>query len=430
MKLWVLLFLLFLLLGCAYVFWHVWRILPLAAVWKSVVLALMAMCFALFIGNFIIGLDRFPLPLARVMYNVGNSTLFILLYLFMLFLVLDIASIAVHILHISLPVSSLPFREGQGVGLKNSLGGTLTVLGIMLAFFVYGNINYRHKVRVPMEIDTKGRVTRPLKLVLMSDLHLGYHNTRRDFAKWVDKVNAEKPDLVLIAGDIIDFSIRPLLEENVAEEFHRLQAPVYACLGNHEFYRGVQLAQQFYKDAGIHLLRDSVVTLPDYGNLTIIGRDDRMNRGRKEITSLTPYPSPKGEGGFDTPSVAEANQTPLPLGDWGLQSSHTGGCGPTKGSKSPFATEGSVGGGFCLLLDHQPYHLDQTAEAGIDFQFSGHTHYGQVWPISWIEDAIYECAYGPLTKGNTQIYVTSGIGIWGGKFRIGTQSEYVVLTLK
>jgi predicted MPP superfamily phosphohydrolase len=74
--------------------------------------------------------------------------------------------------------------------------------------------------------------------------------------------------------------------------------------------------------------------------------------------------------------------------------------------------------------------LERTAAAGVDFQFSGHTHYGQVWPISWIEDAIYECAYGSLTKGNTRIYVSSGIGIWGGKFRIGTQSEYVVLMLK
>ena len=87
-------------------------------------------------------------------------------------------------------------------------------------------------------------------------------------------------------------------------------------------------------------------------------------------------------------------------------------------------------GGYQLLLDHQPYHLERTAKAGIDFQFSGHTHYGQVWPISWIEDAIYECAYGSLTKGNTRFYVSSGIGIWGAKFRIGTQSEYVVLTLK
>ena len=399
MKLWAIIFFLLPLLGCTYVGWHVWRILPLATVWKCVVVMLMAACFVLFIMNFVIGLDRVPLPLARVMYNVGNSSLIILLYLFMLFLALDVVSL---VLHFTRP--SLGDRLWVSF-LRDSLPGTLCVLGFMVALFTYANLHYLNKVRVPMEIDSKGKVTRPLKIVLMSDLHLGYHNGRAEFAKWVDKVNAEQPDLVLIAGDIIDISVRPVLEENVAKEFHRLQAPVYACLGNHEYYSGEPRAQQFYLNAGIHLLRDSVVTLPDYGNLTIIGRDDRTNVGRKSVAELVPTPNPsRGEGGLDTLSTAEANQTPLP--------------------------SGGVVGGYRLLLDHQPYHLDRTAAAGVDFQFSGHTHYGQVWPISWIEDAIYECAYGMLTKGNTRIYVSSGIGIWGGKFRIGTQSEYVVLMLK
>ena len=96
MKLWALVFFLLPLLGCAYVGWHVWRILPLATVWKWVVVLLMTACFALFILNFVIGLDRVPLTLARVMYNVGNSTLFILLYLFMLFLALDVVALVLH----------------------------------------------------------------------------------------------------------------------------------------------------------------------------------------------------------------------------------------------------------------------------------------------------------------------------------------------
>ena len=374
MKLWALVFFLLPVLGCAYVGWHVWRILPLANVWKTVVVVLMAACFALFVLNFVIGLDRVPLPLARVMYDVGNSSLIILLYLFMLFLALDVVALVLHFV-----------RPSGGNFLRDSLPGTLCVLGFMVALFTYANIHYHHKVRVPMEIDTKGKVTRPLKLVLMSDLHLGYHNGRQEFAKWVDKINAEQPDLVLIGGDIIDISVRPLIEEGVAEEFRHLKAPVYACLGNHEYYSGEPRAQQFYRDAGIHLLRDSVVTLPDYGNLTIIGRDDRTNAGRKSVAELM-----------------KECQDPQP----------------------------PILGGYQLLLDHQPYHLERTAKAGIDFQFSGHTHYGQVWPISWIEDAIYECAYGQLTKGDTRFYVSSGIGIWGAKFRIGTQSEYVVLTLK
>ncbi|MBO6216439.1 MAG: metallophosphoesterase, partial [Prevotella sp.] len=84
---------------------------------------------------------------------------------------------------------------------------------------------------------------------------------------------------------------------------------------------------------------------------------------------------------------------------------------------------------YTILLDHQPYNLEQAEKAGVDFQFSGHTHHGQVWPISWITERIYEDAFGPYQRGNTRYYVSSGIGIWGGKFRIGTQSEYVVAKL-
>ena len=210
---------------------------------------------------------------------------------------------------------------------------------------------------------------------MASDLHIGYHNTRKELARWVDMINAEKPDFILIAGDIIDGSMRPLLEEKMVEEFHRLKAPVYACLGNHEYYAGSPEAQQFYKDAGIHLLIDSVAQVDSC--ITIIGRDDRTNMRRKQLKDY---------------SIDKNNYT--------------------------------------IVLDHQPYNLDRAEAAGIDFQLSGHTHRGQVWPISWITDRVYECSWGSHKRGNTQFYVSSGIGIWGGKFRIGTQSEYVVATLR
>jgi len=86
---------------------------------------------------------------------------------------------------------------------------------------------------------------------------------------------------------------------------------------------------------------------------------------------------------------------------------------------------------FLTNLIFQEIHVtgEEAQQAGIDFQLSGHTHHGQVWPISWITDAIYEQAFGPLQKGNTQYYISSGLGIWGGKFRIGTRSEYIVGTL-
>ena len=146
-------------------------------------------------------------------------------------------------------------------------------------------------------------------------------------------------------------------------------------MGNHEYYSGEPKARQFYQDAGIHLLQDSCAVV---GNLCIIGRDDRTNRNR------------------------------VALGKLMQQADHTK---------------------YTILLEHQPYHLEQAERQQIDFQFSGHTHHGQVWPISWLTEKMYECAYGSHQRGNTHYYISSGIGIWGGPFRIGTCSEYVVATI-
>ena len=85
---------------------------------------------------------------------------------------------------------------------------------------------------------------------------------------------------------------------------------------------------------------------------------------------------------------------------------------------------------YFQLLDHQPYHLEDAELAGIDFQFSGHTHRGQVWPLSWVTDAMYEKSWGHHRRGSTRYYVSSGLGIWGPKIRIGTRSEYLVLHIE
>ena len=371
-------FLLLPIAGLWYTLWHIWQILPLSNGWRW---GIVGICLALFLTIFLGfsgAIGKMPLQLATVTYEVGNSALFVLLYLAMLFLVLDIARWT-HLI----PKEWL-FSNGRS---------TMGILALMVCIFGYGYMHYLDKQRVALEIKTAKDIDlgtdamepsfgkKAVKIVLLSDLHLGYHNRRKEFKKWVDKINNEHPDLILIGGDIIDISVRPLLEEGMAEEFHRLKAPVYACLGNHEYYSGEPKAQQFYREAGITLLRDSVATM---GNLRIIGRDDRTNPHRKQLKDIL--------------ASAESGEKPK-------------------------------GNPFTILLDHQPYHLEEAEENGIDFQFSGHTHYGQVWPVSWVTDALYEDAYGSLQKGKTQYYVSSGMGIWGGKFRIGTQSEYVVLSI-
>ena len=357
---WMLIFWVLPLFALGYIAWHVWTILPLAAIWKALAIVLGVGCFLMLFLSVARMFDSLPLPLAQLSYEIGTSSIFVLLYLVILFLVLDLGRL-VHLV----PKSLLYHNWYASIG----------IFVLLLGVFLYGNLHYYNKVRVPLELKSSKPLSKEYKVVMASDLHIGYHNTRKELARWVDMINAEKPDFILIAGDIIDGSMRPLLEEKMVEEFHRLKAPVYACLGNHEYYTGSPEAQQFYKDAGINLLMDSVAQIDS--SITIIGRDDRTNMRRKQLKDF---------------SVDNNN--------------------------------------YIIVLDHQPYNLDRAEAAGVDFQLSGHTHRGQVWPISWITDRVYECSWGSHKRGNTQFYVSSGIGIWGGKFRIGTQSEYVVATLR
>ena len=359
---WMMTFTVLPLLGILYLAWHIWVLLPVANLWKCLVIGLGIGAFLLMFLNLARRFDGLPLPLAATCYEIGTSSLMVMLYMVMLFLVLDLGRL-VHLV----PRSWLYANWHSAIVIAVVLSG----------IFLYGNIRYKHKVRVPLEIQTTKPLPRDYKVVMMSDLHIGYHNPRRELARWVDMINAEQPDFILIAGDIIDGSMRPILEEGMADEFRRIKAPVYAALGNHEYYAGSPEARQFYRDAGIRLLIDSHAVIDSC--IAVIGRDDRTNMRRKPMTELMP-------DGHDTL--------------------------------------------FTIVLDHQPYNLDRAEQASVDFQLSGHTHRGQVWPASWITDALYECSWGSHRRGHTQYYVSSGIGIWGGKFRIGTQSEYVVASIK
>ena len=360
MRLFFIVFLSLLLLANAYVAWHFWRILPLSSWLKWLSVGFVVISVACLVLSLSPVLDKVPMGVASVVYNLGTGWLIALLYLVMLFLLLDVGRL-VHLV----PASFL----------KDSLWGTLTVVVLIGGLLLYGNIHYYNKHRETITLKTSKPLPHAIKAVLLSDLHLGYHNRRGEMHHWVDIINSEKPDVVLIAGDIIDRSIRPLKEDKMSEEFKRINAPVIACLGNHEYYAGEPNSLEFYEEAGITLLRDSSIVID---SLQIIGRDDRTNLRRKKTAQLV---------------------------------------------------ENIDKGKYTILLDHQPYNLEESEQNGIDFQLSGHTHHGQVWPISMITERVYECAFGSWKRGNTDYYVSSGIGIWGGKFRIGTRSEYVVATI-
>ena len=363
----------FFLLTLGYVVWHLWRITPAAWPGKMGVAGL----FVLWLLTFVAGIgfsEQFSLRTATVLYEVGSPWLIAFLYLCLFFVVADLASLC-HLIPKTL--------------LRDSAAG-LVFAALLVAFLlIVGNLHYKHKYREELTIETEKPLERPLTIVLASDLHIGYHNRQAELARWVDLINAEQPDLVLFGGDIIDRSIRAVEEGGFAPEFRRITAPVYAIPGNHEYYSDLARAEQFYEEAGITMLRDECL---DVAGIRLIGRDDRTNPDRKPLAELM--------------EVAELTERPQLT--------------ELVGDATPFT----------ILLDHQPYHLEEAEQAGIDFQFSGHTHHGQIWPANWVTDAIYEKAWGRHTRGQTQYYITSGLGLWGPKVRLGSRSEYLVVTIR
>ena len=348
------------MLIAVYVGWHLWMLPPV--LWlRWTLVGMEVVCMAMAVFSLTRYLDRLPYWMAVAVYNIGNRGMIVICYLFLAFLLADL----LRLMHV-LPTSWV----------RDNWWSCGVLAATMAGIFIYARCNYENKRRVELTIDTHGKVDKPVKLLAVSDLHLGYHNRRADLDRWVAMLNREGGDMLLMAGDLIDRSTRPLWKEDMSESIRRLQMPVYACLGNHEHYADYYTpgeVERFYREAGIMLLCDSAVTV---GNLAVIGRDDRMNRRRRSL---------------DYFSISDTQ--------------------------------------YSILLDHQPTHLEEAEQVGVDLQISGHTHRGQMWPLTWVTDKIYECSWGTLSKGKTTYCVTSGLGIWGGKYRLGSQSEYVVINL-
>lgn len=361
------------LLGNYYVFHHLWVAMPPNLVGRISIVSFAVIAVFSFFVVFLFG-KSMPIGLTRFLYTVGTSWLFIMLYFFIFFLVNDLIGVSNRFLHFMPSDAITRYTKDNWVGLT-------FMVGFITMLMICGYLKYTWKVRVDVPIQLSKTLSHrdSLKIVAISDLHLGYGIGKKEFEGWIEKINNENPDIVIIGGDIIDSSVRPLIADDVASSFHKIKAPlgIYACLGNHEYLSGSSESMNFIKQTGVNLLKDMVAEIDS--TFYIIGRDDKMNPKRKSLEQLT-------EGLDKTKPI--------------------------------------------ILLDHQPFHLEDAENNGIDLQFSGHTHRGQVWPISLVTDAIYEVSHGYKQKGDTHVIVSSGIGIWGGKFRIGTQSEYVVITLK
>jgi len=307
---------------------------------------------------------------------IGSFWLGAFFYFLLIVLTIDI----IRLVDLAIPVIPDFFKTMAGI--KTVVWSSVGLVSILL---IAGHINARYPRLTTLDVHIPKNVNgmEELTIAFASDLHLGTLIGPRRTKQLVDRINEINADIILLGGDIVDEDLAPVIRNNLGNDLARLSAPfgVYGITGNHEYIGGATDAIKYLSDHGIRMVRDTSVLIMD--KFYIVGRED--------------HDSPRF-GSTGRKSVAEVMQN----------------IDKTKP---------------VILLDHQPYDLEEKAQLGVDLTMSGHTHHGQMWPINYVTKAIFEVSWGYKKKGNAHVYVSSGAGGWGPPIRIGNHPEIVKIKL-
>ncbi len=225
-----------------------------------------------------------------------------------------------------------------------------------------------------------------MKIVQLSDLHIGLTNGGRWLEDIVSRVNALKPDVIVVTGDIIDGQVE-LLAEEIAP-LRDLEAPhgVYFVTGNHEYYFGVSEWLPAVAKLGIRVLRNERVKIGEGDDFFYLaGVDDYNSRGMV----------------------------------------------PGHGQDVEKALDGREPDVEVVLLAHQPRAIYKAAKMDVGLVLCGHTHGGQIWPFTYLVGLQQPYNKGLHRHGErTWIYVNQGTGLWGPPMRLGTEGEITEISLR
>lgn len=309
-------------------------------------------------------------PFSGVVYRIGVGWLPFLLYALVAIVAIDVLRLGNYFFHF-LPQFSVHTTRWIAAGVAVLVVGTV----------VAGYINARNTriVTLPLRIHKNVEGEKNIRIAMVSDIHFGTIINRAWEEKLVQLLQAQNPDVIVLCGDIVDSDIAPVVRNNIGEQLQTLTPPlgVYAISGNHEHIERNGKVQAYFKKIKLPLLSDSVVTLAN--GIQIVGRNDRSSHKQRPLDSLM------------------------------LNVDHS----------KPI-----------IVLNHQPYNLNEAVEQGADLHLSGHTHHGQLFPFNFITGALFELSWGYAQKGNTHFYVSSGFGTWGPNVRIGNRPEIVVFDVE
>ena len=298
------------------------------------------------------------------MHRIGECCMGAVLYISMTFILK-----AAVLLVMSLSGSALP------AGVRIWAGRAAFLLFLMI--YLAGVLTALRIKTVRLEITAP--VKNRLRLVLLSDLHLGFFTGRRMTERIASAVNGERPDAVLFAGDIFDMDYPSLRDpERHARAVRSITAPLgkYACLGNHDMLNDDPRKDEWIRGCGITVMHDETEHL---GDIVLLGRRDVSDEERM------------------TPEEAYKAITP---------------------------------GAYAVVLDHNPSGYRSEWDHGASLLLCGHTHGGQTFPLDILQKLVMPIpVYGYRRAGEKSLFVTSGAGFWGPPLRLGVRNEIVRIDL-
>lgn len=263
---------------------------------------------------------------------------------------------------------------------------SLVTAVIMVLLISLGSFNAKNSYvkNYNINVNKNARSLSSLNIVMVSDIHLGDLIENKRLKKMVSEINELNPDVVIIAGDIVDSSIKPFLDKYMAKEFKNIYSKygVYAALGNHDLMmgNGDKITQALEEEGNVQVLRDKALLVNE--SFYIVGRDDisinRVKGTRKPLEE-----------------IIRDKDTNLPV----------------------------------IVIDHTPKAIEEANNIHADLMLCGHTHRGQMIPNNLITSKMYEIDHGYLKKKDLNIVVSSGYGTWGPPIRIGSRSEIVNIKL-
>lgn len=377
----------FLLGGKIYIYWRLSKVSLIFSRYKRTLAGVLLLVFVCEVGFFIVAKD---LRFHDISYSLLGLCVATTYCLFVACLCVDIVWLCGKALSMGLKSRSLeskaeskldssaqmPLSRRKFLKILHDLG----VFGLFFLFFFTSRNNALHTPQVRNVQIPLPKLKQQKRIAMVSDVHIG-HILKADFlARIVERINALNADVVVIVGDLIDDDIAKVGKELAALKELASKEGVFYVNGNHEYYHGIVPIMEFMRSSGVRVLDNESLELSGF-NLA----------GVNDLAGL--------RFGEYVPDLARTRQ--------GLNASKPS-----------------------ILLAHQPKFARLYDVGGFDLVLSGHTHAGQVFPMSifvWLDQHYIHGLY-QHTK-DTKLYVSSGAGFWGPSFRFLAPSEIVCIDL-